>query len=121
MPVREQRWERGDTTKYHDSESGQLSRSEDYSPEGRLTCSVDYTYDDRGNNIERVVRDGTDKLIRRLQFEFDVQDREIIHREYDSANILQFTRHFDYLDAQRRQVHTKYVTGEETVEIENYA
>jgi YD repeat-containing protein len=73
MAVREQRWERGDSTKYHDSELGRLSRLEDYSPEGRLTSSVDYTYDDHGNNIERVVRDGSGKFIRRLQFEFDVQ------------------------------------------------
>lgn len=74
------------------SDSGKRIRVEDYSASGELKLSVDYRYDAHGNNVERVVRNGSGGLLRRLEFDFDAQGKEIVHREYDASDNLVFTR-----------------------------
>jgi hypothetical protein len=54
--------------------------------------SVDYRYDEAGQNIERLVCGGDGKQIRRLEFDFDKSGKAVVHREYDGSNTLQFTR-----------------------------
>lgn len=92
MRTEEFRLDDGSFSKEFYSDSNRLTRVEDYSASGGLTLSVDYRYDPRGNNVERIVRDAEGRQIRRLEFEFDAHDRETVHREYDSADKLLFTR-----------------------------
>lgn len=92
MRTREFRSDDGRWSKETYSDTGRILRIEDYSPSGRLSLSVDYRYDDRGNNVERIVKDGNGRQIRRLAFDFDASGKEITHREYNDADELVFTR-----------------------------
>ena len=92
MRVTESSWENGSSTRYLRSETERLERLEDYDDKGHLTMAVDYLYDDRGRNTERVVRKADGKQIRRLTFEFQDSMKGAIHREYDENDKLLFTR-----------------------------
>ena len=92
MQVEEKRWENGSSTRYLRSETDRLERLEDYDEKGQLTMAVDYRYDDRGRNTERIVRRAGGKQIRRLTFEFQDSVKGAIHREYDENDKLVLTR-----------------------------
>lgn len=92
MDTKVEKADDGSFTKYFHSQYGRLERLEDYDQNGKLILSVEYCYDDKDQNIERVVRDSSGKQIRRLSFEFNDSGSEEIHREYDANDVLLFTR-----------------------------
>ena len=92
MQVREDRGDDNSSTKYHYSDTGELLRLEDFDRDGQLTLTVDYRYDERGNNVERIIRNAQGKLVRRLEFDFDAEGNEVVHREFNDKNVLQFTQ-----------------------------
>jgi hypothetical protein len=92
MSVTENEWEDGGFTRYVRSPSDRIERVEDYDREGHLKMVIEYRYDDRGRNHERVVRDGSGTQIRRLTFEFTDATKEVIQREYDGNDTLVSTQ-----------------------------
>jgi hypothetical protein len=53
------------SVRYYDS-NGLLCRIETLDASEKIRVSVDYGYDQDGNNIERIVRDGGGSVIRRI-------------------------------------------------------
>src|SRR5262245_52044280 len=92
MRVRQERWEDGSSTRFLHSESDRLERLEDYDGQGNLLRFVEYRYDERGRNTERIVRRAGGKQLRRLTVEFQDSTTGAIHREYDEKDDLVFTR-----------------------------
>ena len=62
------------SVRYFDS-SGRLCRIETLDASEKIRVSVDYGYDQAGNNVERIVRDAAGSVIRRIAL--DAQGEEI--------------------------------------------
>ena len=52
---------------------------ETFAASGELRVAIDYLYDDRGANIERIVRDATGMVQRRIRFDASGRELEVDH------------------------------------------
>jgi len=55
---------------------GRLCCIETFASSGQLKAAIDYLYDEAGNNVERIVRDGVGTVLRKLRFDAEGNERD---------------------------------------------
>lgn len=87
-------FEQGKTMEVYNS-TDQLIELNDYDIDGNLTTKVIYKYDDKGNNVSRLVLDKNGKQIRLLKFEYNAKGEIVSDQEFDAENQLVYSKTYE--------------------------
>jgi len=78
--------------------SGNRIEVADYDLEGNLQLKTTYRYDDRGNDVHRLITDENGKQVRRLELQYDEKDRVAAYQEYNRKDelVYRLVAEYDY-------------------------
>lgn len=89
--------EEGKTIETRDS-SGKIIEVSDCDLAGNLQLKISYRYDERGNDVHRLITDENGKQVRRLELQYDEKDRLLGYQEFNRKDELEIrcVAEYDY-------------------------